>query len=189
MQIAVFGGSFSPIHIGHIALVKEVLKQGLAQEVWLIVSPQNPLKKSDKLWNDELRLKLAELAIEDIPGVRVCDIEFRLPRPSYMAVTLERLCQENPNDDFTLLIGEDNLEIFDQWYHYEEILQRHKLIVYPRAGGNGIRSNLPNAQIQILNADLHNISSTEIREQIKKGDYNGEGLPTAVWNYIKMHVL
>lgn len=189
MQIAIFGGSFSPIHLGHIALIEEVLKQELADEVWLIVSPQNPLKSSNSLWDDELRLKLAELATKDMSGVRVCDIEFRLPRPSYMAKTLQELRNTHPEHQFLLLIGEDNLDVFDRWYHYEEILEKHELIVYPRAGSNGGNTTLKGARYRLLNARLHNISSTEIRERLNDKDYNGEGLPTPVWNYLKEHSL
>ena len=159
-RIGIFGGSFNPIHCGHIALAKEILRQTELEEIWLMVSPQNPLKQeSSDLLDDDLRFELAQKALVDIEGIEACDYEFHLPKPSYTWNTLRHLREDYPDCAFTLLIGGDNWERFDRWYHWKDILRKHDVIVYPRDGQAGT-----------IEADLLPVSSTEIRERVRRGE-------------------
>ena len=160
MKIGLFGGSFNPIHNGHIALAQAVLKQCGLDEVWLMVSPQNPLKRNDSdLLDDSLRYEMAQKALEGVEGIRACDYEFHLPKPSYTWNTLQHLSKDYPNDTFILLIGGDNWAHFERWRHWQDILWHHDVIVYPRG-----------EHIGTIDVPLLDISSTEIRRRVKKGE-------------------
>lgn len=166
-RVAVFGGSFDPIHNGHLALAGEVISRGLADEVWLMVTPQNP-HKQDKILSDErLRFQMAQLAVEGMDGVKACDFEFSLPRPSYTLTTLTALDEAFPDKEFCLLIGADNWEKFDRWYKGDEILSRYGIIVYPR--GSEDEPPLPSG-VRWLPAKLYDISSTMVRAAVATGN-------------------
>ena len=181
-RTGLYGGSFNPIHIGHIQLSQALLDEHLVDEMWLLVSPQNPFKVNQKLLDDNARLELAQLAVRDIPNITVSDYEFHLPRPSYMVHTLEHLRKEFPEREFILIIGADNWERFPMWYKSEEILAHHQVIVYPRPGC--LLQDIPEG-VTVANTPLIDISSTEIRENIKNPNYRGEGLCPTVWEEIK----
>lgn len=174
-----FGGSFNPIHVGHIALARQVLAQGLASEVWFNVSPRNPLKAADGLADDQLRLQMVEQAIADEPGMKACDIEFSLPRPSYTWHTLEALWAKYPDREFSLLIGADNWALFPQWYRHAEILSRCRLIVYPREGYPLDAANLPD-DVTLLQTELYPVSSTQIRQRVAQGQSIHGMVPEAI---------
>ena len=182
MKTGLYGGSFNPIHIGHTQLSQALLDLHLVDEMWLLVSPQNPFKVNQKLLDDDARLELAKLAVQDIPNITVSDYEFHLPRPSYMVHTLEHLRQDYPEREFVLVIGADNWERFPHWYKYQEILAHHQVIVYPRPGCE--LKDIPKG-VTIADTPLIDISSTEIRENINNPNYNGEGLCPEVWEEIK----
>lgn len=182
IRTGLYGGSFNPIHNGHVLLSKALLETGLIDELWLLVSPQNPLKANHALLEDEARLRLAEIAVEGIEGIKVSDYEFHLPRPSYMVLTLEALRREFPDREFVLVVGADNWERFPHWHMHEEILRHHSLIVYPRPGCQV--GELPKG-VTLAQTPLLDISSTEIREKIKNPGYMGEGLCPQVWEEIK----
>ena len=182
IKTGLYGGTFNPIHIGHTQLSQALLDAHLVDEMWLLVSPQNPFKKNQKLLDDDARLQMAKLAVRGIPNLMVSDYEFHLPRPSYMVNTLAHLRQDFPEREFVLIIGADNWERFPMWYKHEEILAHHRLIVYPRPGFE--LKDIP-ADVTIADTPLIDISSTEIRAQIKDPDYHGEGLSPAVWKEIK----
>jgi len=167
-RTGIFGGSFNPIHCGHIALAKEILRQTELDEVWLMVSPQNPLKRETELLDDSLRYQLAQKALEGVEGIEASDYEFHLPKPSYTWTTLQRLQQDYPDRAFTLLIGGDNWERFQRWYHWKDILRHFDVVVYPREGQAGT-----------IQADLLPVSSTEVRERVSRGE-SIEGLVPAV---------
>ena len=164
--VAVFGGSFDPIHNGHLALAGEVLRRGLAAEVWFMVTPQNPHKQGNTLSDEQLRLQMVQLAVEGMEGVRACDFEFSLPRPSYTLNTLTALDEAYPECCFSLLIGADNWEKFDRWYKHDEILARYRIIVYPR--DNSAVPSVPDG-VTWLSAQLHDVSSTRVRELVADG--------------------
>lgn len=168
-KIGIFGGSFNPIHVGHIALAKSLREQAGLDEVWFLVSPQNPFKTQvTDLLADDLRLTLVREALKDEPFMTPCDYEFHLPKPSYTWHTLQAMSKDYPDMEFTLLIGGDNWAAFDKWYHYEDILKHYPIVVYPRQGSNINTQNLP-PNVKIVNTPLFNVSSTEIRTRIAEG--------------------
>ena len=182
-KTGIYGGSFNPIHEGHIRLAKALAESGLVDEMWLLVSPQNPFKVNAELLDDEERLRLARLAVADVPGVDVCDREFSLPRPSYMYNTLKALSKEHPDREFVLVIGADNWDRFPDWYHSKAILSNYRSLIYPRPGYT--LEKVPR-KVTIADTPLLDISSTEIRQRIAfDPDYDGEGLPPVVWQEIK----
>ena len=168
MRIGIYGGSFNPVHFGHVGLAKWVVEHTDLDELWLLVSPNNPLKPAGILAPEAERLEAVREAIQDIPGLKASDFEFGLPRPSYTANTLRALQEAYPEHEFTLLIGEDNLAIFDHWREYEYILENFRIFVYPRHGSETSRP----ACIQkarnitfLADAPYFDVSSTQIREK------------------------
>ena len=182
-RTGIYGGSFNPIHVGHVCLAKALADSGLVDEMWLVVSPQNPFKVDEHLLDDEKRLHLARLAVADVPGVEVCDREFYLPRPSYMYNTLQALSSEHPDREFVLVVGADNWERFPNWYRSQDILSDYRVIIYPRPGY--ALQDVPQGVV-IADTPLLDISSTEIRHRIAfDPNYDGEGLCPVVWEEIK----
>ena len=168
MKIGIYGGSFNPVHFGHVGLARWVIENTDLDELWLLVSPNNPLKPAGILAPEAERLAAVQGAVKDIPHVKASDFEFALPRPSYTANTLRELQRAYPEHKFTLVIGEDNLAIFDQWREYEYILQNFRVFVYPRNLSNLSNPinpdllNKPNI-LYLKDAPLFDISSTAIR--------------------------
>lgn len=189
-KVGIFGGSFNPIHIGHLALANYLCEFSHLDEVWFMVSPQNPLKRNDKLWDDELRLELARLATEDYPKFKVCDIEFQLPRPSYTIHTLNALKEAYPGHEFTLLIGADNWKLFPHWKASDEIIAHHKVLVYPRPGYEIDENELP-PSVSLVHTPLLEVSSTFIRESIEAQKDVRYFLHTKVWERIAtdLHII
>lgn len=184
-RVGIFGGSFNPIHTGHIQLGQALCRQRWVEELWFLVSPLNPLKQGNTdLLDDEARLRLAQLAVAGKPHLRVSDFEMHLPRPSYMVHTLERLRQAYPTLQFVLVIGADNWLRFPQWRDSEEILRHHEVLVYPRPGCEIDPQTMPDG-VRLVRTPLFNISSTDIRQAIAQGHYHGRGLSKAVWHEIK----
>ena len=182
IRTGIFGGSFNPIHNGHISLARQLREKAGLDEVWLMVSPQNPLKQSSDLLDDNIRMEMARLALEGIEGVIASDYEMHLPKPSYTWNTLQALSKDYPDREFVLLMGGDNWVLFDKWYHYEDILRNYHIVVYPRRTEYNISEALPP---QIIEAELLDISSTEIRERLKAGKGIRRMVPKAVADYIK----
>ena len=168
-RIGLFGGSFNPIHVGHVALAHQLRLLAGLDEVWLMVSPQNPLKQgSAELLDDRLRYQLVRLAVHGEPGLVACDYELHLPRPSYTWHTLLQLHEDFPDHEFVLLIGGDNWQLFPRWYHSADILRQHQIVVYPRRGSHIDTQSLP-PQVTVAETDLLDISSTEVRQRVKAG--------------------
>lgn len=178
-RIAVFGGSFNPVHYGHVGVARRVMEENLADEVWLTVSPRNPLKEQSGLLDERLRLELVRLAVADVPGAEASDFEFALPRPSYSWQTLAALTEAYPEASFSLVIGSDNWLLFPKWAHYEEILARYSLIVYPRPGFSVRASSLPD-NVRLLDAPLFPWSSTDIRNRLRQGGDVSDMVPPSV---------
>lgn len=190
-RIGIYSGSFNPVHNGHISLAKYLLDSDIVDEVWIVVSPLNPLKTtSDELIADELRLQMAKIAFEGIRDTKVSDVEFRLPRPSYTIYTLTFLQKQYPDYQFFLLIGEDNMAIFDKWKNYDEILRKYTILVYPRHVDTNSSDNvLRHTNIHIIDAPYIDISSTDIRRRIRQQQPLTDMLPKAVIDFIKSNGL
>ncbi|MCD8301748.1 MAG: nicotinate (nicotinamide) nucleotide adenylyltransferase [Prevotellaceae bacterium] len=206
----IYGGSFNPIHYGHIRLAQSLCSLGLVGELWLMVSPLNPLKQNgptatapaglntvsrlpfgladmnnQALLADEARLRLARLAVQGLDGrIRVSDFEMRLPRPSYMALTLQALRLTFPEREFVLVVGADNWQRFSQWYRADEIIARHSVIVFPRRGAAVSPRSLPPG-VTLAPTPLIDISATSIRQRIAAHAFDGSTLPPPVWHEIQ----
>ena len=167
MLTGLFFGSFNPVHIGHLALANYFLAENLVEEVWFVVSPHNPHKKKSHLLHENHRLQMLKVAVGDFLKIKVSNIEFSMPQPSYTINTLVRLKEKYPSKNFALIMGADNLETFDKWKNHEEILSRHTLLVYPRPGySGGDMANHPS--VSVTQAPLIEISSTQIRSWVKE---------------------
>lgn len=169
MRTAIFGGSFNPIHRGHIALADFVVQGGWTDEVWLLVSPQNPLKAAAGLLPEQLRLALAQQATENYDRIKVSDFEFHLPRPSFTYKTLAALRESHPDRSFQILIGADNWQCFNRWARHEELLRDYELLVYPREGYDIDTPSLP-PNVRFVPAPLFPFSSTQLREMLLRGE-------------------
>jgi nicotinate-nucleotide adenylyltransferase len=166
-HIALYFGSFNPIHTGHLIIAESILLQKEIAKVWFVVSPQNPFKKSQGLLNETSRFFLTQLAVENNEHFGASNIEFSLPKPSYTIDTLTYLKEKHPTHTFSLLMGGDNLEHFEKWKNYETILENYKIYVYKRP--NASNQNLLNhPNIIILEVPMIEISSTLIRSRIQK---------------------
>lgn len=165
MKVALYFGSFNPIHIGHCIIASYVADHTDAEQVWFIVSPQNPFKPSAALLNEYHRLHLVKLAVENDPRLKVSDIEFSLPRPSYTIDTLTYLSEKYPQHEFSVIIGSDSFQNIAKWKNAEQLVRQYDLIVYKRPGYP--TSNTLNPRLTILDAPLLDISSTFIREAVR----------------------
>ena len=173
-KIGIYGGSFNPVHYGHVGLAQWVIEHTDLDELWLMVSPLNPLKANSqelRAESQEERLAAVREAIKDIPGLVASDFEFALPRPSYTANTLRALQKAYPEHEFTLVIGEDNLAIFDRWRENEYIMQNFRIFVYPRHGSeksqiSNLKSQMSKNIVFLDAAPYFDISSTELRSKI-----------------------
>ena len=183
IRTALFGGSFDPIHNGHIALARAVREHDLADEVWFLITPQNPHKQGCRLTSENERLQMVQCALDGEERMTASDFEFSLPRPSYTINTLNALERAYPDREFLLLMGADNWRKIDKWYKGDEIMSRFGIIVYPRDNDETLPA-LPN-NVKWLQSPLYNISSTEIREAIAQGNDIQEWLHPSVLAYIK----
>ena len=170
IRTGIFGGSFNPIHNGHISLARQLKEREGLDEVWLMVSPQNPLKQSSDLLDDEARLEMARKALEGVEGIIASDYEMHLPRPSYTWNTLQALSRDYPEREFVLMIGGDNWDHFDRWYRSEDIKANYEIVVYTRTPGD---------------AGFIDISSTDVRQRIRQHRSIRKLVPSVVADIIK----
>ena len=188
IRTGILSGSFNPIHIGHLALANYLLEFEGLDEIWFVLTPQNPLKEKESLMDDEMRLEMVKMAIQDCSHFSASTIEFELPRPSYTINTLEALHKKYPERDFTLLIGADNWLIFHKWAQYEKIMKNYNILIYPRRGHVVyIDPEYPN--IKSVNAPLIEVSSTFIRDSLKRGKNMRYFLSSKVYEFVKKHGL
>lgn len=184
MKTGLFFGSFNPIHVGHLVLANYMLAFADLKEVWFVVSPHNPLKEKASLLSQTHRLQMVRLAVEDHPKMKASNIEFKLPQPSYTINTLAHLKEKYPQKEFALILGMDNLQTFDKWKNYEQILKNHQLLVYPRQNSEGSKFK-DHPQVTITQAPVIEISSSFIRAAIADKKNVDCFMPDKVAAYIK----
>ena len=173
-KIGLFFGSFNPIHIGHLIIANHIAESNLVNEVWFVVSPQNPFKEKNSLLEDYHRLALVNEAVEHEENLKSCDIEFTMPKPSYTSDTLAFLMDKYPKYEFSLIMGEDNIKSFHKWKNYEVILKNHSVIIYPRLGIDDSKNAKPeilsHKNVSVLeDIPVMKISASYIRKRIKEG--------------------
>ncbi|MFT5777385.1 MAG: nicotinate-nucleotide adenylyltransferase [Crocinitomicaceae bacterium] len=195
MKVGLYFGTFNPIHVGHLVIANYMTEFSDLDQIWIVVSPQNPLKDKKTLLQDFHRLALVRVAIEDNPNLKASDIEFELPIPSYTSTTLTYLREKHPENEFSLIMGEDNLRTFHKWINHETILENHRVYVYPRvmtvqeevAGDvKGIPAQFvdhPNVEL-CLDVPVMKISSSFIRKAIKEGNDVRYLLTEPVYRYV-----
>jgi nicotinate-nucleotide adenylyltransferase len=185
MKIGLYFGTFNPIHVGHLIIANHMAEHADLDQIWMVVTPHNPLKKKSTLLEDFHRLQMVHLATEDFPKIKPSDIEFKLSQPNYTVNTLVHLEEKYPKYEFSLIMGEDNLKSLHKWKNYEVILENHDIYVYPRISietENILFKDHP--KIHMIDAPVVEISSTFIRDNIKKGKNVQPLLPAKVWEYI-----
>jgi nicotinate-nucleotide adenylyltransferase len=180
MRVGLFGGSFNPIHNAHIALASTICEQARLDEVWFMVSPQNPLKQAQDLLGENERYEMVKLALESQEKVLMAsNYEFHLERPSYTWKTLRALKQDFPQHEFSLIIGGDNWVRFPRWAHSEEILANHHIYIYPREDSEIDEATLPK-NVHLIHTPKINITSTMLREMVRNGKDISAFVPNAV---------
>ena len=186
MRIGIFGGSFDPIHIGHAIIAQHIIGSGAVDRLWFMVSPVNPLKADKKRQvADTDRLRMVEMVSRPMEGVETSAFEFTMPKPSYTIDTLNALQAKFPDDEFYLVTGGDNWQIFDKWRNSEEILAKYHLLIYPRLR---YEVNIPDElkdRVTLVDAPIIEISSTQVRERLSQGLSVRYYVPDEVLGYIE----
>ena len=187
MITGLYFGSFNPIHIGHLAIANFMVEFSELDQLWFVVSPQNPLKEKHSLLQDYHRLELVRLAIEDDDRFRASDIEFKLPTPSYTIDTLTYLEEKHPGREFQLVMGGDGLRTFHKWKHADLIVKKYHRLIYPRPGTD-IEAALRLANATLVDAPMMEISSSFIRKAVKEGKDVRHLVPARAYTYMReMH--
>ncbi|GAA4034410.1 MAG: nicotinic acid mononucleotide adenylyltransferase [Flavobacterium sp.] len=185
MKIGLYFGTFNPIHVGHLIIANHMAEHSDLEQIWMVVTPHNPLKQKNTLLDDYQRLHLVRLATEDYPKIKPSDIEFKLPQPNYTVNTLAHLMEKYPQHEFSLIMGEDNLKSLHKWKNYEYILQHHDIYIYPRVSEEAENLTLKDhPRVHWIDAPIVEISSTFIRENIKNKKNIRPLLPHNVWEYV-----
>lgn len=186
-RVGLFFGSFNPIHVGHLIIANTFVEKTDLDEVWFVVSPQNPLKERKTLLADYHRLEMVRRAVDDNDRLRACDAEMHLPVPSYTVLTLAHLGEHYRDKEFSVLMGSDNLENFERWRNYEYILEHYTLYVYPRPGS----TNCPlvkHPHVKMIDVPMIDLSSSYIREMIRTGQDVRYMVTDPVYRYMReMH--
>ena len=184
-HIALYFGSFNPVHNGHLRLAEFLTENKMADEVWFVVSPCNPLKKRADLLDEYIRLEMLLLAIKGNESLKASDVEFTMPVPSYTYDTLQVLRNQFPDCQFSLIIGSDNALVFQQWKNFRQILNEYPVYVYPRSGYEFKEVAEQYPQMKLLSTPLYEISSTEIRDNIRKKKDVSQWLHPDVYAFIR----
>lgn len=184
MRIGLFFGTYNPVHVGHMVIANYMVEYTDLDQVWMVVTPQNPFKQKESMLKDYDRLHLMRLAIGDDIRLRASDIEFGLPQPSYTATTLIYLKEKFSQHEFALIMGADNLNHFHKWKNHEEILKNHELYVYPRLDANEGGELRQHYKVNYVEAPVMKISSSFIRKAIKEGKDVQHYMPKEVAKYI-----
>lgn len=184
MKIGLFLGSFNPVHIGHMILANYMLEYTDLDQILFVVSPQNPFKEKSDLLDENHRYEMVKIAIGENEKMKASDIEFKLKKPSYTIDTLNLLKEQNPKDEFVIIMGTDNLERFDRWKEFEKIINEHSIYVYSRHTSDGgyLRNH---HKVKIVDAHMIEMSSTFVRQAIKENRDVRYLLPSGVWEHIQ----
>lgn len=183
-EIGLFFGSFNPVHMGHLIMAGYMANHTSLDEVWMIVSPQNPLKKKSTLANHFDRLEMVNLALDSAENIRASQVEFALPQPSYTIDTLTHLSERYPDHRFTIIMGSDNLFSLHKWKNADVILRDYQIAVYPRPGFLGHELEQHPA-VRMTDTPLMELSSTFIRESVKAGKSIRFFVPDTVLEFIE----
>ena len=185
MKVGLYFGTFNPIHVGHLIIANHIVENSDLDQLWMVVTPHNPLKKKSGLLADYHRLQMVHLATEEYDKIIPSDIEFKLPQPNYTVNTLAHLQEKFPKHEFSLIMGEDNLKSLKKWKNYEVILNDYQLYVYPRISTDEVPEEFENhPNIHKVNAPIIELSSTFIRNSIKEQKNVKPMLDAKVWEYI-----
>lgn len=185
-KVALYFGSFNPIHRGHETIARYFAQKESVHELWLVVSPHNPLKDRAGLAPDLNRLEMAQLATQDIPKVKVSDIEFGLPKPSYTIDTMRYLEKTHPDCEWSIILGEDSIATFTRWKNFEELLRDFDIMVFPRSGERANLNITPDQKSVVLYpAPLIQVSSTEVRQKIAQGISVSDLVSSSIEEYIR----
>ncbi|MEI6865229.1 nicotinate (nicotinamide) nucleotide adenylyltransferase [Flavicella sp.] len=184
MNIGLYFGTFNPIHVGHLIIANHMVENSDLDEVWMVVTPHNPFKKKATLLDNYQRLEMVYQATEDYPKIKPTDIEFQLSKPSYTIHTLAHVQEKYPNHQFSLIMGEDNLQNLHKWKNHEEIINNHNIYVYPRIFENRKELTFSQKFIYKIYAPIVEISSTHIRKSILEGKNVKPLMPLKVWEYV-----
>ena len=185
MKVGLFFGTFNPIHIGHMIIANYMVEFSDLEEVWFVITPQSPFKQKTSMLSNHHRLSIANIAVENYQKLKTTDIEFNLSQPNYTINTLAYIEEKYPNNQFCLIMGEDNLKGFHKWKNYETILQNYELYVYPRVSEGKIETQFTHhPKVHKVNAPIVQISSTFIRKAIKEKRDISTMLPINVGKYI-----
>ena len=186
MKIGIFGGSFDPIHIGHAIIAQHIISSGAVDRLWFMVSPVNPLKADKiRLVADTDRLRMVEMVSRPMEGVETSAFEFTMPKPSYTIDTLNALQAKFPEDEFYLIIGADNWQLFNKWRNSEEILTKYHVLIYPRLGFEVVIPDEFKKRVLLVDAPIIELSSTEIRERLSNGQSVRYYVPDEVLKFIE----
>lgn len=185
MKVGLYFGTFNPIHVGHLIIANHIVENSDLDQLWMVVTPHNPLKKKSGLLADYHRLQMVHLATENYDKIIPSDIEFKLPQPNYTVNTLAHLQEKFPQHEFSLIMGEDNLKSLKKWKNFELILNNYHLYVYPRISTDEVPEEFKNhPNIHKVNAPIIELSSTFIRNSIKEQKNIKPMLDAKVWEYI-----
>ena len=185
MNIGLYFGTFNPIHVGHLIIANHMVENSDLDEVWMVVTPHNPFKKKRTLLDNYQRFEMVYQAAEGYPKIKPTDIEFQLPQPSYTINTLVHIQEKYPKYQFSLIMGEDNLQNLHKWKNHEEIVNNHNIYVYPRVYEQKKEVSFTNGRVHKIDAPIVEISSTHIRKSIKLGKNVKPLLPPKVWEYVE----
>ena len=186
MRVGLYFGSFNPPHIGHTVVAEYMLHEMEADEIWLVISPQNPFKEQSNLLDEESRLSLVKRALDGHEQIKPCTFEFDLPRPSYTIDTMREMSAKHPDEEFFLIMGSDNIIGIEGWKDYRELISSYEIAVYPRPGyeiEEGYLARL-DGKISLTDAPQMNLSSTAIRKAIAEERPCRFMMRSAVWREV-----
>lgn len=188
-KIGLFFGTFDPIHNGHLKIAKYITEEKLADKVWLVVTPENPIKVGSKISSFNHRFNMAKIATENYDNIIPSDLEVNLKKPNYTIDTLEYISNKLKDIEFSLIIGEDNYKIFDTWKDYKKIINKYKIFIYPRKGTLNENLHIINENTMYIGGPRIDLSSTNIRKIVSKNSDPKDLISNKVMEYINSNKL